>query len=165
MREVVLGVAKAGHFTPLWSGRILEEWQRAAAKLGPEGTAQAQSEIAMLRAAWPGSELPPEPGLENRLWLPDPADLHVLAVAVASSSDAIMTLNARDFPRNILAEEGLDRIDPDSFLYGILLEHPETVQTAAQSVLDQARRLSGKDWDMRPLLKKARLPRLGKALG
>ena len=165
MREVVLGVAKAGHFTPLWSGRILEEWQRAAAKLGPEGTAQAQSEIAMLRAAWPGSELPPEPGLENRLWLPDPADLHVLAVAVASSSDAIMTLNARDFPRNILAEEGLDRIDPDSFLYGIWLEYPETVQTAAQSVLDQARRLSGKDWDMRPLLKKARLPRLGKALG
>ena len=165
MREVVLGVAKAGHFTPLWSGRILEEWQRAAAKLGPEGTAQAQSEIAMLRAAWPGSELPPEPGLENRLWLPDPADLHVLAVAVASSSDAIMTLNARDFPRNILAEEGLDRIDPDSFLYGIWLEHPETVQTAAQSVLDQARRLSGKDWDMRPLLKTARLPRLGKALG
>ena len=165
MREVVLGVAKAGHFTPLWSGRILEEWQRAAAKLGPEGTAQAQSEIAMLRAAWPGSELPPEPGLENRLWLPDPADLHVLAVAVASSSDAIMTLNARDFPRNILAEEGLDRIDPDSFLYGIWLEYPETVQTAAQSVLDQARRLSGKDWDMRPLLTKARLPRLGKALG
>ena len=149
----------------MWSGRILEEWQRAAAKLGPEGIAQAQSEIAMLRAAWPESELQPAPGVENRLWLPDPADLHVLAVAVASSADAIMTLNARDFPRNILAEEGLDRIDPDSFLYGIWLEHPDSVQTAAQTVLDQARRLSGKDWNMRPLLKKARLPRLGKALG
>lgn len=165
MREVVLGVARSGTFTPLWSGRILEEWQRAAAKLGPEGVAQAQSEIALLRSAWPGSELPPAPGLETRLWLPDPADLHVLAIAVAGSADAIMTLNARDFPRNILAEEGVERIDPDGFLFRLWLDDPDTVQTAAQSVLDQARQLSGKNWDMRALLKKARLPRLGKALG
>jgi len=30
--------------------------------------------------------------------------------------------------------------------------------------LDQARLLSSKDWDMRALMKKARLARLGKAL-
>jgi hypothetical protein len=31
-------------------------------------------------------------------------------------------------------------------------------------VLDEANRLSDGGWDMRPLLKKARLPRLAKAL-
>ena len=44
--------------------------------------------------------------LEERLWLPDPADTHVLAAAIAGSADVILTLNAKDFPRNILAEEG-----------------------------------------------------------
>lgn len=165
MREVVLGVAGAGLFSPLWSTRILGEWERAAEKLGPAGVLQAQSEIALLRAAWPQAELPPAPGIEARLWLPDVADVHVLAVAVASSADAIMTLNRKDFPRQTLAEEGLDRIDPDSFLYQLWQDHPDTVGAVAHKVLDQANAMSDQTWSMRPLLKKARLPRLAKALG
>ena len=165
MREVVLGVARQGHFRPLWSERILEEWARAARKLGVQGEAQARAEIAMLRAAWPEAECPPAPGVEARLWLPDPADLHVLAVAVAASADAIMTLNAKDFPKNILAEEGLQRVDPDSFLMGIFASDPGDVAAVGEAVLEQANRLSGETWEMRVLLKKARLPRLAKALG
>lgn len=165
MREIVLGVARTGLFTPLWSARILGEWERAAQKLGPEGELQAQGEIALVRAAWPQAELLPAPGVEARLWLPDPADVHVLAVAVSGSADAIMTLNAKDFPRQTLAEEGLDRIDPDSFLQGLWQQHPDAVTKAAQAVLEQANLLSDQTWEMRPLLKKARLPRLAKALG
>ena len=85
MRQVVLGVAKAGLFTPLWSARILEEWARAARKLGPEGEAQARSEVALVRRDWPDAEVPVRAGLEARLWLPDPADVHVLAAAVTGS--------------------------------------------------------------------------------
>lgn len=165
MREMVLGAAAAGYFIPLWSARILEEWARAAQKLGPAGSAQARAEIALLRAAWPDSELPAAPGIESRLWLPDDADRHVLAVAVAGSADAIMTLNARDFPRNILAEEGLSRVDPDSYLHNLWQTHPENIATVATHVLTEANRLSGSEWQMRALLKKARLPRLAKALG
>jgi len=164
MREMVLGVARQGLFEPLWSARILEEWARAAIKLGPTGEPQARAEIALLRAAWPRAEVTPQPGLEQRLYLPDENDIHVLAAAIAGSADSIMTLNAKDFPRATLAEEDLTRVDPDSYLYGIWLDHPDAVSKAAADVLAQARRLSGDDWDMRPLLKKARLPRLAKAL-
>ena len=34
LREIVLGVAARGVFTPLWSERILEEWRLAAARQG-----------------------------------------------------------------------------------------------------------------------------------
>ena len=165
MRAMLLGAAELGHYRPLWSGRILEEWQRAAVKLGVEGQAQARAEIALLRAQWPKSELPPAPGLEARLWLPDPADIHVLATAVSGSADAIITLNARDFPRRELSEQGLERIDPDRFLYGFWLADPAGMQAVGARVLDEANRLSGDRWTMRGLLKKARLPKLGKALG
>lgn len=164
MREVVLGVARTGIFTPQWSPRILEEWARAALKLGPEGEAQARSEIAMLQAAWPGAEVRHPPELEQRLWLPDPNDLHVLAAAIHGSSDAIMTVNAKDFPRNILTEEGLHRVDPDSYLQGCVEANPDLVTPVALAVLDEARRLSGEDWTLRKLMKKARLPRFGKAV-
>ena len=165
MREVVLGVAKEGLFQPLWSDRILNEWALAAEKLGPEGAAQARSEIALLQVAWPDAIAPPASGIAARLWLPDTNDRHVLAAAIAGSADAIMTANAKDFPRNILAEEGLSRIDPDGYLFLCWQGHPETVGGVARNVLETARRLSGEDWQMRPLLKKAKLPRLGRALG
>lgn len=164
MREVVLGAAQAGHFVPLWSARILEEWARAAVKLGPDGAAQARAEIALLRAAWPTAECPPAPGLERRLWLPDAADIHVLAVAVASSADAIMTLNARDFPRRTLDEQGVKRLDPDGYLFSLWQLDPDGITDVAERVLEQARQLSGDNWQMRALMKKARLPRLAKAL-
>ncbi|MFG6516557.1 RSP_2648 family PIN domain-containing protein [Sulfitobacter sp. 1A13496] len=165
MREMVLGVAAGGAFEPIWSARILEEWARAAVKLGPAGEAQARAEIALLRGKWPGAEREASPGLQARLWLPDENDIHVLAVAVASSADMILTLNAKDFPRQILAEEGLSRADPDSYLHGIWQATPEMVAPVAEAVLQEARRLSGAPWEMRALLKKARLPRLAKALG
>lgn len=164
MREVLLGAAAQGLYQPLWSERILEEWARAARKLGPEGEAQARGEIAMVQAAWPGACVTWPPSLEARLWSPDPADVHVLAAAVAGHADVIVTVNAKDFPRQMLAEDGLSRADPDGFLLGLWKGSPEAVETAAGKVLAEARRLSGEPWEMRALLKKARLPRLGKTL-
>lgn len=161
---MLLGAAKLGHFTPVWSARILEEWARAARKLGPEGEVQARAEIALVQANWPDAEHPAAPGAEQRLWLPDAADIHVLATAVTSSSDAIVTVNAKDFPKNILAEEGLDRRDPDGLLHGFWLSDPEGMSQIATRVLSVANRLSGDRWTLRALMKKARLPRLGKAL-
>ncbi|MGI9368145.1 MAG: RSP_2648 family PIN domain-containing protein [Ruegeria sp.] len=164
MREMLLGAASLGHFTPVWSARILEEWARAAQKLGPTGEAQARAEIALCQANWPLAERPSSPGLEARLWLPDDNDIHVLATAVSASADAIITVNAKDFPRNILAEEGLKRLDPDSVLVGFWQNDPDGIKILAARVLDEANRLSGDQWALRGLMKKARLPRLGKAL-
>lgn len=164
MRQMILGVAAGGAFTPLWSRRILEEWTRAALKLGSDGAAQAQAESAVVSAAWPDACVEWSAALENRLWLPDPADIHVLAAAISGSADIILTLNAKDFPRHILAEEGLSRADPDTFLLGIFEADPGTVDQLASQVVADAQRLSGENWTVRALMKKARLPRLGKAL-
>ena len=162
MREVLLGAARAGFFTPLWSERILEEWRRAALKLGPVGAAQAQSEITLLRAAWPGAQVSAGQGLEERLYLPDENDIHVLAAAVAGSADVIVTLNAKDFPRHILAEEGLSRADPDALLIGFWDADQAAMAEVVARVRAKAEAISGDAWDVRALLKKARLPRLGK---
>ncbi|TNJ44053.1 RSP_2648 family PIN domain-containing protein [Phaeobacter sp. B1627] len=180
MREMLLGAAQLGHFTPLWSERILGEWARAAVKIGPEGPAQAQAEIALLRAAWPKSDVAVKPGVAARLWLPDENDIHVLAAAVSGHADAIVTMNIKDFPRHLLAEEGLGRQGPDEVLYGLWLQDRAGIEAVGQRVLAEANRLAGNArsrktqtgkipseqiWEMRPLLKKARLPRIAKALG
>ncbi len=165
MREMVLGVASAGLFTPYWSPRILEEWARAAARLGAGQEAVARGEIAMLAAHWPNASVHVHEKDLRRLYLPDENDIHVLAAAIAAGADALLTLNNADFPRHTLAEEGIRRESPDLFLRGFVDSYPEVMQQIGGRVLNQARHLSGdQSWTLRSLMKKARLPRLGKAL-
>ena len=63
-----------------------------------------------------------------------------------------------------MTEEGLERRDPDSLMHEIWTQSPEAVSEVADRVLSEANRLFGESWTIRPLLKKARLPRLAKAL-
>ncbi len=164
LREVLIGVARAGLYRPLWSDRILEEWARAARRFGPADAAIARGQIAALRAEFPAACVAPQPGLESRLHLPDLNDIHVLASAIAGHADVIVTFNAADFPRGTLAAEGLERRDPDSLLWQLWSHHPETVAARAEAVRAEAERLSGEPQPIRALMKRARLPRLGKAL-
>lgn len=164
MREMVMGAAQENLFTPLWSPRILEEWARAAARLGPDQEHIARGEVATLNAHWPKASIIPHDGDLRRLWLPDENDVHVLAAAIAGGADVLLTMNNADFPRHTLAEEGLRRESPDLFLRALLDKNPEAIGRTAKRVLQQARTLSGEKWTIRSLMKKARLPRLGKAL-
>lgn len=164
LREILLGVAARGAFRPLWSPRILEEWALAARRLGPEGEAVARAGIAALRDAWPGSEIRPRDRDLARLHLPDPDDVHVLATAVAGGADVLCTFNARDFPRRTLALEGVERLDPDQLLGRLRDGHGAAVAETVARVHATAERLSGEVLPLRPLLKRARLPKLARAL-
>lgn len=164
LREVLTGCAALGLYDALWSERILEEWALAARKLGPSGEPQARGEITVLRAQFPNASVHPREGDLARLQLPDDNDVHVLAAAIAGSADAIVTLNAKDFPRQTLAFEGLTRASPDELLMEMWLDTPEAVEQVVRGVHRQACELSGEALQLRGLMKRARLPRLGKAM-
>lgn len=160
-RRLILGAAGAGLYAPLWSPRILEEWTYRAERDGPADAVQIRGEIAVLRAHHPRAEVAPRPRDLARLVLPDPDDVHVLAAAIAGSADAILTFNARDFPRGALAAEGISRLDPDTFLLALRREAPDVVDgIIAEIVADlQAR---GAPMDPQVLLRRARLNRLAR---
>jgi hypothetical protein len=78
----------------------------------------------------------------------DPGDRQVLAAAVVSGAEGIVTLNARHVPYTALALFGKQRIDPDDFLFTPLDIDPLTV---GNSLIEQAGQLK------RPPLKPAQL--------
>ena len=156
MREVLLGAASEGLLEPLWSPRLLEEWRRAALRRGED----ASGEIAAVRARWPDASVEPA-SLE--VWLPDPDDVHVLGAAVAGRADVLVTLNLKDFPTRVLSAHGVVRRDPDGLLVEMLGEG-DAVARVCEGMLARARAMDDAGWTMRGLLKKGRLPRLGKAL-
>lgn len=165
LREILQGAGEAGLYLPVFSDRILREWVLATAKLGPEAPAIAEGEAASLRAAFPRGLVREHPEIEARLILPDPNDRHVLASAIASGADAIVTFNAQDFPGHVLAAEGIARRDPDGFLWELQSGQPEVMARIVESVRAKAEAISGQPVALKALLKRARLYRLAKALG
>lgn len=164
MREVLMGAASAGAFEPLWSARILEEWRRAAARLSPDQARVAGVEIALLRTKWPKAEINTDTLDHQDLWLPDENDIHVLAAAIAGDADTIMTRNLKDFPTRILAKYQITRRDPDGFLVEFAHENRPAMMRVAKHIQQAAELHSGAPKDIRKLLKRTGLPRLGKLL-
>jgi predicted nucleic acid-binding protein len=164
LRDILIGVATKGLYQPFWSDRILREWVLATQKLGPGAMVQAEGEALLMKTAFPRAMVREQPGIEARVLLPDANDHHVLAVAIAAHADCIVTFNARDFPRHVLAEEGIDRRDPDSLLWELWSHHPGEVTEVVMGVHATAERMAGQELPLKALLKRAQLPKLAKAV-
>ncbi|MHB8898719.1 MAG: PIN domain-containing protein [Thermoguttaceae bacterium] len=54
------------------------------------------------------------------LTLPDPEDRHILAAAIRSRTDVIVTFNVRHFPQDVLSTYGIVAQHPDEFLMHLL---------------------------------------------
>ncbi|MFO1142006.1 MAG: PIN domain-containing protein [Amaricoccus sp.] len=162
LRAMLLATADAGGFAPLWSARILEEWARATRRLPGDAEAEARGEIARLAAAWPEAMVPEDADLEASLSLPDPGDRHVLAAAITGGAGTLVTLNRADFPTRTLARHGILLREPDGFL--VELDASLGLGPVATAVRARAEWLAGRSLALRPLLRRAGLPRLGEAL-
>jgi predicted nucleic acid-binding protein len=165
LRRILLGVAQEGVFEPLWSDRILEEWARATRKLGPAAEVEARAAIAMIKQDFPRAMVRDASAAEARLHLPDANDVHVFATAIVGGADAILTFNAMDFPRHVLAAEGITRRDPDGFLWELWSHDAGPVSRAVMRAKGMAEAATeGPEKTLRGFLKRAGLPRLGKAM-
>ena len=164
LRELVVDVAATGAFEPCWSTRILEEWRRAASRRSDEDARIAGVEIALLKDRFPTALVDASPVTEARLALPDPGDIHVLAAAIDGGARELLTLNLKDFPTNVLGAEGILRRHPDEFLLECHSAAPKVVAGVVHDVLGRAASHGIDTSNRRSLLKKARLPRFGKAL-
>ena len=162
VREIVLRMAGAGLFRPAWSPRVLAEWRIAAARdggVGAESTAAAAA--ARMAASFPGASVTPDPAVDLALDLPDPADTHVMAAAIAAGAGVLLTFNLRDFPVRRLAAHGIAPRHPDGFLWELHSDAPEAVGSAIRHA---AAVIGAEQPDaIRRALRRAGLSRLAKA--
>ena len=162
VRGILFRLASAQLFQPRWSPRVLAEWRIAAARKGGMAAEdEAEAAAAEMAARFPDASVEPAPDSELNHHLPDPADAHVLAAAVDSGADVLLTFNVRDFPARKLAAHGITPRHPDGFLWELFSHRPELFEGALR---DAAEDLGLHEADaIRRALKRAHLPRLAKA--
>ena len=161
-RGIVLGAAEAGLFTPRWSPRVLDEWRIAVARDGgTPAESWVDAVITRMEKIFPDASATPDPETEQTLDLPDPADIHVLAAAIAAGAGMLLTFNLRDFPARRLSAHKIAPRHPDGFLWELFSLEPDA---AGQAIRETATEAGNTDADaIRRALKRAQLPRLAKA--
>lgn len=126
-RNMLLSLAEAGLFRPRWTNDILEETERAIAKIiGDSAKAKLQRErieLAFPEACIDGHEL-----FVGAIELKDPDDRHVVAAAIRTRAAIIVTENTRDFDAETLQVLDIQALRLDDFVADqIDLAGPEAV--------------------------------------
>lgn len=115
-------------FCPVWSQEIMVESHRTlTTKLAKKWTRErADRWVEALGQAFPSAMAEPDPEVISKL-RNDPKDRHVLAAAIATRAELIVTCNLKDFSAQALKPWGVRAISPDDFLLELYSLHPAAV--------------------------------------
>jgi predicted nucleic acid-binding protein len=137
LRDLLLRLAEQELFVHVWSDRILEEMHRNLIR-NDVSQAKADRLREVMTAAFPeaGADAEAIARIENDM-PNDEKDRHVLAAAVVSGAEGIVTFNLADFEDHDLEPLSKQAVHPDDFLctlhemFGRAVERTLEAQAAA----------------------------------
>lgn len=119
IRDLLFWFAWHDLYTPKWSKHIFDEWHKLMINKGLTNE-EALKRSSQATKAFPDALVMNYEGLIDTLKLPDPKDCHVLAAAIKTNANVIVTNNLKDFPKEYLATFGLSAKSADDFLTDII---------------------------------------------
>ena len=134
LRDLLMQLAVTDLFRAKWTDEIHGEWIRNLLENRPDLRREQLERTRSLMNSHVRDCL--VIGYENlipALVLPDAKDRHVLAAAIRSQTDVIVTFNLKHFPENVLAKYGMVAQHPDEFVKHLL-------ELAASIVYEAAKR-------------------------
>jgi predicted nucleic acid-binding protein len=134
LRDTLLRAVDRGLYRVHWTNEILDEVRRNLVETGRSTEDKAARLVDQMSTYFPEALVEGYSRLIP-LMTNDPKDRHVLAAAVKSKSQVIVTLNLTDFPDEALAPYSIKAQSPDVFLTSLFYLDSEVM---TRIVLEQA---------------------------
>lgn len=129
LTDTLLRVAEQSVFRPYWSGDMMDELKRNLAMVPQVGDDRATRRINAMNRAFPDALVTGYSEFVEGMEC-DPKDRHVMAAAVHSECQIVVTYNLKDFPAQAMERHQLAAVHPDTFLLDQLDLYPEAVYVA-----------------------------------
>ncbi|MEO8001807.1 MAG: PIN domain-containing protein [Arenimonas sp.] len=117
LRDALMRLGATDLFKAHWTDKIHEEWMRNLSAKSEIKLETLEKVRELMDKHVPDAKVIGYEELIEGLKLPDPNDRHVLAAAIKCGADAIVTLNLKDFPEDVLAAYQIELIHPDDFIF------------------------------------------------
>ncbi len=155
-RDILFWFAHYDLFTPKWSKHIFDEWIHLM-----EGRQIDQDEIRKrvntANMAFPDALVRNYETLIETIDLPDTNDRHVLAAAIKTNADLIVTNNLKDFPEDYLDSFGLYAKSADDFLIDTIDLNQEIALLAFRKMVLNRKSPDMDEYEVLDLLRKSQL--------
>lgn len=136
LRDLLLTTARMGIFYPRWSEEINREWSENLLKNRPDlSRAAVERTINTMNRVFRDANVANWEPLISNFQLPDPNDRHVLAAAVQSDADILLTFNRKDFPRTAMTYLSLEVMSPNEFFRFLKERFPADLDDAFEKLL------------------------------
>lgn len=139
VRDLLFWLAFYELFEPKWSKNIFEEWKWLMLKKGIEEK-EAMKRIQNANLAFPNALVKNYEFMIPKLILPDKNDIHVLAAAIHSKSNYIITNNVKDFPKHILLEYNIEILRTDDFIHCLFENQYHIAIKALNSLIENRKK-------------------------
>ncbi|MGX1023058.1 PIN domain-containing protein [Psychroflexus sp. MBR-150] len=137
VRDLLFWFAYYDLFTPKWSKHIFDEWKSVMFRKNISEK-EANKRIRKANLAFPYAFVKNYSGLINALSLPDKDDCHVLAAAIKTNANVIVTNNLKHFPNSYLASFGLKAKSADDFCTDLIdLNIKQSVEAFREMVFNK----------------------------
>jgi predicted nucleic acid-binding protein len=133
-RDVLLSLAHADLYTARWTLEIEREWTSSLANQYPDAAEKIPKLVEQMREAVPDCLIVDYELFIPCIKLPDENDRHVLAAAIRGNADAIVSLNTKDFPVQVLSQFDVEIQTPDQFVLNQIMLNPPKALTAIQKM-------------------------------
>jgi predicted nucleic acid-binding protein len=160
LRNLLVQFGADSVIAPRWTARIHEEWIGNLVDAGKAPRQRLLLTLDLMNGAVPEADVRDWEKYMQGLALPDPDDCHVLAAALASKAQTILTMNLRDFPDSALAPHGVSAVHPDGFLCGLYDADPELVRASTEMAHANLSRSAPSFADYLDALERQGLPQL-----
>ena len=157
-RDVLLSLAHADLYTARWTQEIENEWTSSLIEKYPDAAEKIPLVVEQMREAIPDCLIVDYELFIPSLQLPDENDRHVLAAAIRGNAAAIVSLNTKDFPADVLSKFDIEIQTPDQFVLNQIMLHPPRALTANKKMRARWERPSLTASDMIDLFEKRQLP-------
>jgi hypothetical protein len=133
-RDILLWFAHYELYTPKWSHDIFIEWAEVMRRKNVSEE-DIELRIENVNLAFPGAFVHDYDSIIETLNLPDVKDRHVLAAAIKSNSEIIVTNNLKDFPESYLKGFNITAKNADDFLTDLIDLNHEIALAAFQMMV------------------------------
>ncbi len=131
IRDIIIELSNAGLYQAKWTEQIHEEWIYNLLKNRKDLTRKKLERTKnLMNQAVPDCLVKNYEGLIETIDLPDSKDRHVVAAAIISNCQIIVTSNLKDFPDETLQHFDIIAVNPDDFILDQLdLDHPRVLHS------------------------------------
>ena len=160
LRNVMMYLALARLYRPLWSEAVHSEWMTALRHDHPDLTErQVQRTYRLMIEHVPDAMVTGYESKIDALTLPDTNDRHVLAAALHGGASVIVTSNLKHFPARALKSHGIRAETPDVFLSRLVRENGEAATDALRELRQELKAPPYSVEDLLAGLERQKLPR------